>query len=67
MKRKTEMVKVKRKRKKEVTVQNKITEEEKVFESLKEASEFIGYSPNYLSSVISGKRRNATKYIFSID
>ena len=67
MKDKIEMVKINRNRKKQVTIHNKITGEEKDFDSLKEASEFLGYSPNYLSSVISGKRKNATKYLFSID
>jgi len=67
MKDKVEMVKVKRKRKKQITIHDKITGEEKDFDSLKEASEFLGYSPHYLSSVISGKRRNATKYLFSKD
>lgn len=67
MKEKIEMVKIKKRRKKQVTIHNKITGEEKEFESLKEASEFLGCSPNHLSSVISGKRRNATKYLFSID
>lgn len=67
MKDKVEMVKVKRKRKKQITIHNKITGEERDFDSLKEASEFLGYSPHYLSSVISGKRKNATKYLFSKD
>lgn len=67
MNRKIEMEKIKRKRSKEVTIQNKATGEEKVFNSVIEASEFLGYSRGYLSGLISGKRKNVTKYIFSTD
>lgn len=45
MKDKIEMVKIKRNRKKQVTIHNKITGEEKDFDSLKEASEFLGTHP----------------------
>lgn len=67
MKRKIEIERIKRKRSKEVTIQNKATGEEKVFNSVMEASEFLGYSRVHLSGLISGKRKNGTKYIFSTD
>ena len=67
MKHKKEMVTIKRKRSKEVTVKDKLTGEEKVFDTVGEASEFLGCTRVHLSGLISGKRRNKTKYIFSTD
>lgn len=67
MNRKIEMEKIKRKRSKEVTIQNKATGEERVFNTVGEASEFLGCSRTHLSGLISGKRKNGTKYIFSTD
>lgn len=48
---------IKRKRSKEVTVRNKFTGEEKVFNTVGEASEFLGCSRVHLSGIISGKRK----------
>jgi len=67
MKHRTEMERAVRKRLKEVTIKHKITGEEKVFKSIAEASEFLGYSRVHLSGLISGKRKNGSKYIFSTD
>lgn len=67
MKSKTEMKMIKRKRSKEVTIKNKFTGEERVFNTVGEASEFLGCSRTHLSGLISGKRKNGTKYIFSTD
>ncbi|SDQ53857.1 hypothetical protein LHA31_02685 [Carnobacterium viridans] len=67
MKSETEMKMIKRKRSKEVTVRNKFTGEEKVFNTVGEASEFLGCSRVHLSGIISGKRKNRTEYIFSTD
>ena len=67
MKSETEMKMIKRKRSKEVTVRNKFTGEEKVFNTVGEASEFLKCSRVHLSGLISGKRKNRTKYIFTTD
>lgn len=67
MKDKIEMVKVKRKSKKQVTIQERFTGKEMTFESIEEASKFIGFSRGHLSGLISGKRKNVTKYIFTTD
>lgn len=58
---------IKRNRSKEVTVQDITTGVERTFKSVAEASDFIGYSRGYTSGLISGKRKNRTKYIFSAD
>ena len=67
MKDKVEMVRVKRKLKKQVTIQERFTGKEMTFESIEEASKFIGCSRVHLSGLISGKRKNVTKYIFTTD
>ena len=67
MKDKVEMVRVKRKPKKQVTIQERFTGKEMTFESIEEASKFIGFSRGHLSGLISGKRKNVTKYIFTTD
>ena len=67
MKYNIEMERVKIKKSKEVTIKHKITGEEKVFDTVGEASEFLGCTRVHLSGLISGKRRNKTKYIFSTD
>lgn len=67
MKDKIEMVKVKRKSKKQVTIQERFTGKEMTFESIEEASKFIGCTRVHLSGLISGKRKNVTKYIFTTD
>ena len=67
MKDKIEMVRVKRKPKKQVTIQERFTGKEMTFESIEEASKFIGFSRGHLSGLISGKRKNVTKYIFTTD
>lgn len=67
MKDKIEMVKVKRKSKKQVTIQERFTGKEMTFESIEEASKFLGFTRVHLSGLISGKRKNVTKYIFTTD
>lgn len=55
------------KKNKEVTIKHKKTGEEKVFKTVGEASEFLGYSRGHLSGLISGKRKNNTEFLYSTD
>ena len=58
---------IKKRRRMEVTIKDKYTNEEMTFISITKASQHLGMSVNHLSKIIKGERPNVTRYYITTD